>query len=352
MKKVALIFGGKSPEHQISVRSARNVMAAIDRRKYELLYIGIDPRGVWRLVDPEEMGPVVPEAGPELGIRPGQANPIYRIDTGDPLRDIDLLYLVLHGPNGEDGTIQGLVRLLGLPFIGPDVMSSSLAMDKEMTKLVLAKADIAVAPGIVVRHHQKDGLVYEEIRKRLGSPLFIKPANMGSSVGVHKVRTEAEFKRAVEDAFQYDRKILIEQMIEGREVECAVMGNDFPLASTIGEVITEEEYSYEEKYASTSAAVLQIPAKLDPKLIERLRRIALKAYRALGCEVLSRVDMFVTDSGEIYVNEINTLPGFTSISMFPQLWEQEGIPYTELIDRLIAYALERHQHCQALKTQW
>jgi len=352
MKKIAVVFGGKSPEHKISVRSAKNVVAALDRNQYDLCFIGIDQQGVWRLVDIDAVAEVVKPEGRVISLVPGMKDPIVLQDSAEALKGIDLLYLILHGPNGEDGTVQGLARMLNIPFIGPDVLGSSVAMDKDYSKRLLAAAGVNVAPGIVVANFEKPNLDYSKISKELGTPMFIKPANMGSSVGVHKVEDETTFWAALEDAFLYDHKVLIEQMIEGRELECAVMGNDFPKASTIGEVITPEEYSYEEKYSSESSTEVKIPADLPAETAKALQEVAKKAYRALRCEVLSRVDMFLADSGEIYVNEINTLPGFTSISMYPQLWAYEGYTYSELIDQLITYAIERHTAHKALKTDW
>lgn len=352
MKNIAIVFGGKSPEHEISVRSAKNVIDAIDQTQYQLIYIGIDRQGQWRLVEMKGIGKYVPETGVKLAFMPGSTDPIIRMDTHTPLTDIDLLYLILHGPNGEDGTVQGLIRLLDLPFIGPDVLGSAAAMDKAVTKSLLRDAGIGVAPGTVVYATEKDQLNYEEIVATYGSPIFIKPANMGSSVGVHKVKNATAFATAIADAFQYDNKVLIEAMIYGREVECAVMGNSAPKASSIGEIVTPEGYSFEAKYVSQTEARIIIPADLEELTTEALREVAIRAYQAVGCEVLTRVDMFLTEKGEIYVNELNTLPGFTNISMFPQLWEQSGLSFAALINELIEYALQRHQRRQQLKMNW
>lgn len=349
MKNIAIVFGGKSPEHEISVRSAKNIIAAIDQSLFKLHLMGIDRKGQWRLVDLDQVGKYVPEQGVELAFIPGTKDPIIRLDTQQVIPNIDLMYLVLHGPNGEDGTVQGMMRILDLPFIGPDVLGASAAMDKAITKSLLKEAGVKVAPGIVVHQSQKANLDYEQIVAEYGLPLFIKPANMGSSVGVHKVKGEAGFKAAIQDAFLYDQKVLIERMIVGREVECAVMGNTKPRASTIGEIITPEEYSFDAKYDDQSEAQVIIPAQVDEETMERLRSIAIKAYQTINCEVLTRVDMFLTENGEIYVNELNTLPGFTSISMFPKLWQHEGISYPDLINQLIDYALERAARRRALK---
>lgn len=349
MKNIAIVFGGKSPEHEISVRSAKNIIAAIDQSQFKVHLMGIDRKGQWRLVELEQVGKYIPEEGIALAFIPGTKDPIIRLDTQQAIPNIDLMYLVLHGPNGEDGTVQGMMRILDLPFIGPDVLGASAAMDKAVTKSLLKEVGVKVAPGLVVYNHEKSGLDYEQIVAEFGLPLFIKPANMGSSVGVHKVKDAAGFNAAIQDAFLYDQKVLIESMIVGREVECAVMGNTNPRASTIGEIVTPEEYSFEAKYDGESEAQVIIPAQIDQETMERLRSVAIKAYQAIGCEVLTRVDMFLTERGEIYVNELNTLPGFTSISMFPKLWEYEGLSYTDLISQLIEYALERAAHRQQLK---
>lgn len=352
MQNIAIVFGGKSPEHEISVRSAKNVIAAIDQTRYQLTYIGIDRKGVWRLADIDTIDKYVPATGVELAFMPGKSAAILRMDTGEALPAIDLLYLVLHGPNGEDGTVQGLARLLDLPFIGPDVLGAAAAMDKAVTKSLLRDAGISVAPGMVVYASEQDQLDYAAIVATYGAPLFIKPANMGSSVGVHKVKDAQAFAEAIQDAFRYDHKVLIEAMIHGREVECAVMGNAYPKASTIGEIVTPEEYSFEAKYVSQTEAQIIIPARLDDATMTALREVALRAYQAVGCEVLTRVDMFLTETGEIYVNELNTLPGFTSISMFPKLWEEAGLSFTDLVNQLIEFALERHRRHQQLKMDW
>lgn len=352
MKNIAIVFGGKSPEHEISVRSAKNIIAAIDKAQFKLHLMGIDRKGQWRLVDLEKVDKYVPEQGIELGFVPGTQDPIIRLDNGQPIQNIDLMYLVLHGPNGEDGTVQGMMRILDLPFIGPDVLGAAAAMDKAVTKRLLKEVGVKVAPGLVVYQSEREQLDYEQIVANFGTPLFIKPANMGSSVGVHKVKDATTFKAAIEDAFLYDQKVLIESMIVGREVECAVMGNRNPKASTIGEIITPEEYSFDAKYDGQSEAQVIIPAQIDAETIERLRAVALKAYQAINCEVLTRVDMFLTENGDIYVNELNTLPGFTSISMFPKLWEYEGVSYTDLVSQLIEYALERKANRKALKMNW
>ncbi|MEM7104701.1 MAG: D-alanine--D-alanine ligase family protein [Bacteroidota bacterium] len=355
MRRIAILFGGKSPEHEISVRSARNINGAIDKRKFEVMLIGVDRGGCWRLIENYGDWKFVPEEGAELALVPGkEKGKIINTTSGEALPDPEAIFLIIHGPNGEDGTIQGLLRIMDLPFIGPDVLGSSVAMDKAYAKTLLSDADINVANGMVVNVTDKESLNYDSITIQLGSPIFIKPANMGSSVGVHKVNSAAEFGPAIEDAFKYDHKILIEEMIHGRELECAVLGNEFPKVSKAGEilVVSEEEYSFDAKYTSATAAKVIVPAEVSETAMEALRKTAIKAYKALNCEVLSRVDMFLTESGKVYVNEINTLPGFTSISMYPKLWEEAGLSYTDLITQLIQHAIERFKRQQKLKTDW
>ncbi|MEM9848306.1 MAG: D-alanine--D-alanine ligase family protein [Bacteroidota bacterium] len=348
MKNIAIIFGGKSPEHQISVRSARNINAAIDRTQFEVIHIGIDRKGKWWLTDIAETEKYVSEAGIPLGFVIGDEQPIIRLDNQQPL-SIDLLYLVLHGPNGEDGTIQGLARLLNLPFIGPDVLGSAAVMDKDLTKRLLRQADIKVAPDYVVYKYEKTKLDYAAITTELGAPIFIKPANAGSSIGVHKVSEAETFQAAIDDAFQYDDKVIIEAAIIGRELEAAVMGNQQPVAaSSVAEIVTAEEYSFEEKYSDASQTKVLVPAPVEQSVLAQLRSTALKAYRVTGCAGLTRVDMFLTEAGEIFVNELNTLPGFTNISVYPKLWAHDGMSQTALITRLIEYAFERYESQKAL----
>ncbi|MEM8528804.1 MAG: D-alanine--D-alanine ligase family protein [Bacteroidota bacterium] len=348
MKNIAVVFGGKSPEHQISVRSARNIIAAIDRTQFNVISIGIDRKGKWRLTDIDATEKYVSEEGTQLGFAIGNEQPIIELENKHPL-NIDLLFLILHGPNGEDGTVQGLARLLNLPFIGPDVLGSSAVMDKDVTKRLLRQAGLNVAQDQVVYKHEKDQLNYEELIAELGSPIFIKPANAGSSIGVHKVRNAEEFQKGLDDAFQYDEKLLIESAVYGREIECAVMGNRQPIvASSAAEIVAAEEYSFEEKYSSASQTKVVVPAPVEAEVLEQLRSTALTAYQVTDCEVLTRVDMFLTEKGEIIVNELNTIPGFTNISVYPKLWMHDGMSQGELITRLIGYAFERHESQQAL----
>ncbi|WP_370086232.1 D-alanine--D-alanine ligase family protein [Ekhidna sp.] len=338
MKHILVLCGGQSPEHEISVRSAKNILKAMDRSKYDVTLVGISKNGAWRLISEEEMGDEINTQGREVTIQPGQASCLS--SDGKSLGEIDAVFPILHGPNGEDGTIQGLFRLLKLPFVGPGVLGSAVSMDKDVTKRLLRDSGMKVADWVLI---QKGEAIpsFDQIASKVGSTVFVKPANMGSSVGVHRVTNGDEWKHAIADALKYDRKVLVERGIKGRELECAVLGNENPEATGVGEVQSGDFYSYEEKYASASHAEIIIPAKIDAKCLPILKETAIKAYKSLDCEGMARVDMFLTDTGEIYVNEVNTIPGFTSISMYPKLWEEAGLSYSDLIDKLIDLAIER-----------
>lgn len=319
--RVAVLYGGRSGEHEVSVRSAESIMAAMDREKYEILPIRISKEGTW---SPK---PILPEPG-------AQAH-------------IDVVFPVLHGTFGEDGTVQGLLELADLPYVGAGVMASAVSMDKEMMKRVVAAAGLPVAEYVVVRRGRMDTL---EIETRLPYPMFVKPANLGSSVGISKAHDAAELRAALELAAEYDRKIIVERGIAGREFECSVMGNDAPAASLPCEIFPSREfYDYEDKYILDKARI-ELPAALEPAQTEEIRRLAVACYEAVECEGFARVDFLMESAtGTIYINEINTIPGFTSISMFPKMWVHSGIPYSELIDRLIQLALERHTARQATR---
>lgn len=342
---IALLFGGKSPEHEISVRSARNIAGAIDKEKHSLTLIGVDPNGGWRLLKQEQLvDTFVTTKAPRLALVPGRKeDQIIRLDTNEEIAQPDVVFVIIHGPYGEDGTMQGLLRVMDLPFVGSDVLASAAAMDKDVAKRLLKEASLKVAEGLVFHRHEKDAIDFAGVINKLGTPLFVKPANMGSSVGVHKVRNQAEFDAATKDAFQYDRKIIVEEMIVGRELECAVLGNEKPETSHIGEIAITEAYSFDAKYVSETEAQLTIPANITDIELFQLQIVAKQAYQVLGCEGMARVDMFLTEEGYVYVNEVNTLPGFTNISMYPQLWEHAGTSYAELLDELIRLAIDRHE---------
>ena len=357
MKKraIAIIFGGKSPEHEVSIISAKSIYHAIDQDKFEVSLIGISPAGKWFLIQEADFlaADFQIKTGRELYLLPGHTQDQIRIlDTGKSVGTFDAVFPIVHGTNGEDGTLQGLLRHLNIPFVGPDVLGSAVAMDKDVCKRLFIEKDIGCAEGIVIHHYEKKEINYEKIVEKLGQILFIKPCNMGSSVGVHKSMNKKDFYESIEDAFLYDSKILVEKAIVGREIECAVLGNEDPQASTVGEIVMEKGfYDFESKYQSADNAKLYIPAlNLSEELIAKIKDTAIRAYRCLELEGMSRVDVFVTATQEVIVNEVNTLPGFTSISMYPKLWEKSGIAYKELITNLIDLAIQREQKRQELKS--
>ena len=351
MKKlrIAVLYGGTSAEHEVSVVSARSVLAAIDRDKYDVLPIAISKSGEWLLPDraPQELKAAegsLPEAGGGQAVVLRERGELLasRARQEDP---IDLVFILLHGPGGEDGTVQGLLETLGVPYVGAGVAASALGMDKSLQKPVFASAGIPVTPWISITQADFDRDPQAAVRRArdvIGFPAFTKPANLGSSVGVSKCKTPMELQRGIEAAFEHDRAILVEQAIEGRELECAVLGNDEPEASIVGEVVPAHEfYDYEAKYLIEGSKIV-IPASIPEAISEQIRRYAVEAFQAIGCAGMARVDFFLREE-EIFLNEINTIPGFTPISMYPKLWEATGIPYAKLIDQLIELALERHR---------
>lgn len=362
MKKlnVAIIFGGKSAEHEVSLQSAKNVYDALDREKYNPILIGIDKSGHWTL--PEQSRFLLNAENPKLialnrsrelvTFAPESNGRISNISSFTESGSIDVAFPILHGPMGEDGTVQGLLKLANIPFVGSSVLGSAVGMDKDIMKRLLRDAGIPIARFVALRSGDP-APSWSEITSELGIPLFVKPANMGSSVGVSKVHDERGYLEAIEHAFRFDLKIVIEEAVLGREIECSVLGNNRPEASVVGEIVSNHEYySYEAKYIDEHGAVLSIPAGIPPEASEKARALAVKTFIALSCEGLGRVDMFLKSDGRIVVNEINTIPGFTRISMYPKLWEASGVSYTELIDRLIQLALERFEKEKRLKTEY
>ena len=334
---VLLLFGGESSEHEVSIFSVRNVYAAMDNNKYDVLFGYIDRAGKWWLMD--RIGSDInthgaPQLAPVMGTGSFVTFPSSKIVKPD------VILPILHGKNGEDGTVQGMAQLLHIPIVGCDMTSSSICMDKIATKEILSGFGFNVAP--YEAHHKGDELPdFNHLSMKLGVPMFVKPARAGSSVGVTKVHSEAEFVEAIEEAHRHDNVALIERGIVGRELEVAVLGNPpSHKASTVGEVKAPDFYSYDEKYATTSTSQVIIPAEMPEETREKIQKAAAEAYKILGCTGLTRVDFFLTDDDTLYVNELNTIPGFTNISMYPKLWREEGISYSELIDKLIALALE------------
>lgn len=354
MKKinVAILFGGKSAEHEVSLRSAKNVFDAINKEKYQPILIGIDKQGRWLLNKDSRAlltAGKIDEASDSVAMIPQSHGTLANFSHPANQPAIDVVFPILHGPFGEDGTVQGLLKLANVPFVGAGVLGSAVGMDKEVMKRLLRDAGLPIADFLVYKDFEK--IDFNFVADKLGLPFFLKPANLGSSVGVHKIKIQADFAAAVADAFRYDRKIIMEEFIKGREIECAVLGNDEPLASLPGEIVVNAEfYSYEAKYLNENGARLEIPAKLDKDLQKKIQDLAVKTFQTLSCEGLGRVDFFLRENSDVVVNEINTMPGFTSISMYPKLWEASGLSYTELIDRLIQLAVERFAKEQKIKT--
>ncbi len=363
--KVALLFGGKSAEHEVSLRSAESIANAIDKNKYEVVLIGIDKTGKWNLGD--SLSKFLNKSNPKLyKLNFSNSKSVALVPQGSGVisnlanstsggsassGSIDVVFPILHGPFGEDGTVQGLLKLANVPFVGAGVLGSAVGMDKDVMKRLLRDAGIPIGKFITLSGTQR--MDFKKAKKELGLPMFIKPVNMGSSVGVSKVRNEKEFKKAVADAFKFDNKIIIEEFVDGREIECSVLGNDKPIASVPGEVVVKDDfYSYETKYISENGATTEIPAKISKKDAKNIQELAVKTFKVLSCEGMGRVDFFLKKDGTAVVNEINTIPGFTSISMYPKLWEASGISYTKLIDKLIQLAIERFEKEQKLKTTY
>lgn len=334
--KVLLLFGGESSEHEVSLSSAHNVFAALDDEKFTVYLCYIDKHGKWWLsdtVDDDTQGK--PQLLPELGA--GQFTTIPYASIISP----DVILPILHGKNGEDGTVQGLAALMHIPIAGPSLMGAAITMDKEVTKRLLRAAEVPVVDWELYRTYEEKPN-FNDVRTRLGSPVFVKPSNAGSSVGVNKADNETSFDNALQEAAKHDVKVLVERAVIGREIEVAVLGNEQPEASAAGEIRPNDEfYSYQAKYSAASAAEVVIPAEgIDEELQNRIRQMAIEAYRATECRGMARVDFFLTEGGDLYVNEINSIPGFTNISMYPKLWRHEGLGYPLLIERLIYLAVE------------
>ncbi len=364
-KRVAVIFGGQSSEHEVSCASAESILTNIDQEKFDIASIGITKEGKWLKYDGPvglignggwaevaERHAIAAATGQNAIVRHGNSaldilgNPGSERGDGAP----DIVFPILHGTNGEDGTLQGLLELASIPYVGSGVLGSALGMDKAYAKMLFERAGLPQGRYIVIDRKQlmKDKGMEQSLDKiedELGYPCFIKPSNAGSSVGVSKAHGRAELRSALLNSARYDKRILAEEFIDGREIECAVLGNDEPIASTVGEVIPcNEFYDYAAKYDSGSSSRIIIPADLPPKTVSIIRKTAVKAFKVLDCSGMSRVDFFVHKlTGEVLLNEVNTIPGFTAISMYPKLWEASGIPYKELISRLLDLAMERYE---------
>ena len=365
--RIGLVFGGRSGEHEVSIASAASVMANLDRNRYEVIPIAITKTGAWLL----EMQPAALLAAEQNVEQAASLSTSTAVTlTGDPslrrlipvqggeqLREngvLDVIFPVLHGTYGEDGTLQGLLAMANVPYVGCDVLGSALGMDKEKMKLLFKTVNLPVVDFLTYRRHEWERspqMILNIIEQSLGYPCFVKPANLGSSVGINKAHDRAELKHAICIAAEYDRKIIIERNCTCRELECAVLGNDEPLASVVGEVLASNEfYDYNAKYTDNQSQII-IPADIPQAIAQEVRRQAVQAFLALDLSGLARVDFFLEKAtNNVYLNEVNTMPGFTQISMYPKLWEASGLPYPQLLDRLIELALECHADKQRNRT--
>ncbi|MFH0976441.1 MAG: D-alanine--D-alanine ligase family protein [Spirochaetota bacterium] len=365
MIKIALLFGGMSSEHDVSLCSAASVYQALDKSKYKVIPIGIDRDGKWyvqekpEIINDKSFGKIfkLKKTGKWLVNHFNDNNRLvlHNITSGKKVK-ADFVLPIVHGTNCEDGRLQGLLELANVPYAGADVLGSAIAMDKDVAKRLLKENSIPVVPWIAVmsdEYRENPDAITDKIIKDIGFPLFVKPNAAGSSIGILKVKTKEQITNALNNAFLYDNKVLIEKGIDCYEIECAVLGNNKPEASITGQVIPKHEfYSYEAKYIDPNGAELKIPAQIDDTISGAIRKTALNVYKALCCSGMARVDFFLEkNTNKFYLNEINTLPGFTGISMYPKLWGQTGLNYNDLIDKIIALGFEAHKRRNKLKTQ-
>ncbi len=351
---LGLIFGGRSGEHEVSLQSARSIANTVNREKYNLYLIAIDKQGTWYLADEKDyLDHADDPSSISLKVRKEQqvalvpaknSNILLRLSDGRKLVSLDVVFPIIHGTFGEDGALQGFMAMLNIPCVGADVLGSAVGMDKLIAKELLIRAGIPVASYVSVDSGMEIDKAVSKAETQLGFPVFVKPACSGSSVGVYKAANSKELKETVQKALRFDRHVLIEEAVKGREIECAILGNEELIASVPGEIIPRHAfYSYEAKYIDTEGAQLDMPAKIPGDTAKQVQELAKRAYRSLSCSGMARVDMFLKENGEVVLNEINTLPGFTKISMYPKLMELSGVSYPELIDRLVELAIKRHR---------
>ncbi len=341
MKKIAILFGGRSAEHEVSLSSAKSISSALDKNKFEPIFVFIDKDGTWyKENDIENL-----KRSEKLFVVPGAGENFLVSERGDRYQ-VEVVFPVLHGTFGEDGTIQGLFEMAGIPFVSSGVLGSSLSMDKEASKKLLKHDGILQAEFLSFR----EKIDISKVERNFDYPVFVKPANLGSSVGVNKVSNREELQKAAQEAFLYDSKIIVEEFIIGKEIECSVLGNENPQASLPGEISMEDGfYTYKTKYINNTAKLI-IPADLPKEIENEIRRVAVKAFKALCCLGMARVDFFVRNNKEVILNEVNTIPGFTNISMYPKLWEATGISYTDLITKLVELGIDVYEKKSKLKT--
>ncbi len=361
-KTVAILMGGRSGEHEVSLQSAKSVINAINKNKYDIVRIGIDKSGRWLwlnddnyLLNSDDPAKISLKTNyPEIYINPTPNKNNFICD--DKNIHVDIVFPVLHGTYGEDGTLQGMLDMMGLPYVGAGTAGSSVAMDKDIAKRLFVQAGIPTSDFVSFNKTEwkKDKVTIKNLITKLGLPIFVKPANLGSSVGINKAKNETELQNYIDEAFLFDTKVICEESINAREIECSILGNDEPQASICGEIIPQHEfYSYEAKYLDPDGALLKIPAEIPQDVMDRCRELGCQAFKILNCRGMARVDFFLDkDTNKIYINELNTIPGFTKISMYPKLWAKSGIEYPQLIDKLIDLALEHHRNKSELKTDF
>lgn len=346
--KVGILYGGRSVEHGVSVNSARNIEMYIDRDKFDTQCIGISRSGIWYATDRVDKNI---ESGRKLKLQLNPSDPVFEDQSGNRIT-IDIAFPVLHGTDGEDGSIQGLLKAMDIPMVGTGVLGSSVSMSKLVAKQLMQQAGIPVTKFLFFRHNERDKIDFDAVAAELGVPFMVKSANLGSSVGVSKVKGKEGFQSALDDSFKYDNCVLIEEFITGREIECAVLGNNPPLASLPGEIKVNpnyEFYTFDAKYVDGEAVKIDVPAELDETSQASIRDVSISAYQQLQCEDFARVDLFLDKTGKIYVNEINTIPGFTNSSMYPMMWKERGVSFTELITKLIELGKERFEAAKRIE---
>jgi len=359
-KTIAVICGGKSGEHEVSLRSAFYVYNNIDKKKYRAVVIAVDKKGRWyfsynfeNIINTKnQLWKLKSNLEEIVLLKSKKCSKVFSLKKKKNLIGIDIFFPLIHGTYGEDGCLQGFLELLDIPYVGAGVMGSAIAMDKEITKRLLILEKIPVTEFIVIK--EEDKLIERKKKinqciKKFHFPLFIKPVSLGSSVGISKVFNKKEINNAIEEAFQYDTEIMIEKFMNGREIECSVLGNLYPKASLPGEIKTRSFYSYEAKYLNTEDAELLIPAPLSKKLIKKVQKLSIRVFQVLKLQGMARIDFFLKPNGKLVVNEANTIPGFTQISMYPKLWQVSGIKYSKLIDKLIQFAIENYNKKNKLK---
>lgn len=351
-KKVAILYGGRSVEHGVSVNSARNIFQFIDKKAFQPIAIGISKSGKWFLTDGVSKDI---EKGKPIALVLDPGNPSFVVLKESKKIRIDIIFPVLHGTDGEDGSIQGMIKAMDLPMVGTGVLGSAISMNKITAKRLLADAGLPVSDFITFRYDEREKISYNAIAKKLGVPFMVKSASLGSSVGVTKVKDKKDFKKAVDEAFRYDNEMLAEKFITGREIECAVLGNEPPEASFPGEIVINKNYdfyTFDAKYVDPDAVKIEVPAKLPKGIAEKIRKACVQAYQVLHCEDFARVDLFLDAKGNIYINEINSIPGFTNSSMYPMMWKERGVGFTELITRLLNLSQERYDRGKRLERDY